>query len=111
MFLVSFFILIAGCILFIYASTFTLFDVNVTKVMEIHVPSKSYKLGVFHVPSNAVSQCYIQIRQLDSGDVLQSYERYNYVNDYRLFGDTLRLTLSDTSFRERCADTIYLKLP
>jgi hypothetical protein len=113
-YLTIFFILIVVIIAgyFIYkASTFNMFDVEISKVAEIEVPNKLYKIGLFFIPSNASSQSYIQIKKLGNEEVLQNYERYNYVNDYKLFNDTLRLILSDTSFTERKADTIFFKLP
>ena len=92
--------------------TFKLFDVEITKVQEIDVPNKSYKLGLFYLPSNATSQSYIQVKQLDNaeGVILKNYERYNFIKDYKVYNDTLRLILCDTIFN-RPADTILLKLP
>lgn len=104
-------VVVAGVSYFIYkASTFNVFDVEISKIAEIEIPNK-YKIGVFYLPSNASSQSYIQIRRLENGEVLQNYERYNFVNDYKLFNDTLRLVLSDTSFVKRKTDTLFFKIP
>jgi len=64
-------------IYFVYkVSTFSMFDVEISQVVEIGVPHKPYKIGVFYLPSNASSQSYIQIRQIGNEEVLQNYERY-----------------------------------
>jgi hypothetical protein len=104
-------VVVAGVSYFIYkASTFNVFDVEIRKIAEIEIPTK-YKIGVFYLPSNASSQSYIQIRRSENGEVLKNYERYNFVNDYKLFNDTLSLVLSDTSFVKRKADTLFFKIP
>ena len=113
-YLTIFFILIVVSIVGYFinkASTFDMFDVEISKVAEIEVPNKLYKIVLFYIPSNASSQSYIQIKQLGKEEALQNYESYNYVNNYKLFNDKLRLILSDTSFTERKADTIFFKLP
>jgi hypothetical protein len=113
-YLIIFFILILLIFLgyYIYkASTFNVFDVEIIKVAEIEVPNKSYKIGLYYLPSNASSQSYIQVKSLGNQEVLQNFERYNFLNDYKLLNDTLRLVLSDTSFIERKADTVFFRLP
>jgi len=104
-------VIVTGVSYFIYkVFTFNLFDGEISKVAEIDVPNK-YKIGIFYLPSNASSQSYIQIRRLENQDVLENYERYNFLNDYKLCNDTLRLILSDTSLVERKVDTLFFKIP
>jgi hypothetical protein len=92
-------------------STFTLFDENdIRKIADIEFADKIYRL--YYIPSNATSQSYIQVRRVldNSEDVVKSFERYNYVNDYRLMNDTLRLILSDTISYAPRADTLFVEL-
>jgi len=92
---------------------FTMFDVKIEKITEIKVPNKFYRIGLYYLPGNATSQDYIQVKRLGNRDtVLQNYERYNFVSDYRIIDDiNLRLILRDTTFSDRKADTVFLKLP
>lgn len=108
--LVSIIILVLGYLTYKVA-TFEIFEVELNEIAVIQLPDRSYGIGLYFLPSNASSQSYIQIRNLNTDTVLQSYERFNFVNEYKINKDILRLVLSDTSLAFRKPDTFYLKLP
>lgn len=65
----------------------------------INVPNKSYKLGVFYMPSNATIQSAIQVRKQfkDKEEIINTYERYNYMDTCSLLNDTtFMLVIRDT---------------
>ena len=71
--------------------------VNVLTV--INIPNKSYKLGVFYIPSNATIQSAIQVRKqfMDNQEIINTYERYNYMDTCSLINDTtFMLVIRDT---------------
>ncbi|MDR1877786.1 MAG: hypothetical protein LBQ84_09205 [Flavobacteriaceae bacterium] len=78
-------------------STFTIFDDEFKVVESIKIPDKNYIIRIYHIPSNASSQSYIQIRKIENGveEVLESYEQFDHLNSYSLKKDTLVLTISD----------------
>lgn len=99
---------------FIYQlSTFSLFEEEIKVIKEIRVPNKKYLLRVYYIPSNATTQSYIQVRKVEKNTefVLQSYERFNYLNGYKFIGrDTLNLSISDTSFVHAPIEEVKFKL-
>lgn len=101
---------------FIYLiATLSLFDENSLQLInELEVPNKEYTLRLYYIPSNATSQSYIQVRKviLNEEEVIENYERYNFINGYEFTNDSIfQLVLSDTLFIDRKIDTIQLKLP
>ena len=108
--LIGILILAAGY--FIYRiATFEIFEVELQEIATLQVPNRSYKIGLFYLPSNASSQSYIQIRNLTTDTVLQNFEKYNYIKEYKIYNDSLRLVLTDSSgISNLKADTFYLKL-
>lgn len=81
-------------------STFSLFDDEFKMLEKFNIPNKNYSIKIYYIPSNASSQSYIQIRKIENGveEVLESYERFNYLKNYEILNqDTLKLTISDTS--------------
>lgn len=78
-------------------STFTLFGDEFKVVESIIVPDKNYTIKIYHIPSNASSQSYIQLRKIENGveEVLESYERFDHLDSYSLEKDTLVLSMSD----------------
>lgn len=105
-----------GIVLSVWAiykiSTFSLFDSENTEITEITIPNKDYKLKLYHVPSNATSQSYIQVRKIENEKeyVLRNYERYNYVVSHAIKNETLELVLKDTAAVNIKVDTVYVKL-
>lgn len=94
-------------------STFTLFNADFKVIEEVKVPNETDKLKIYYIPSNASSQSYIQIRKIKNGveEVLQSYERFNFLNEYEIIGqDTIKLVISDTS-KVKSKKEVKLKLP
>lgn len=73
-----------------------------TKEKELSVtdiPNRSYKVGVFYLPSNATIQSAIQVRKQFKGkeEIINTYERYNYMDTCRLINDTtFMLVIRDT---------------
>ena len=94
-------------------STFSLFEVNVKEVSKIKVPNKNFKIDIYYLPSNATSQDYIQVRNIEDGveNVIENFERYDCVVKIELKGDSiLSLVLKDTSLNATKADTFLLIL-
>lgn len=108
---------IAATLLLFYGmykfSTFSIFDDEFEMIENFRVPNKNYSLRIYFIPSNASSQSYIQVRKFENNieEVLQSYERFNYLNNYEILEeDTLRLLISDTS-KVNLKKEVKLKLP
>ncbi|MFM9949538.1 MAG: hypothetical protein ACKV1O_16490 [Saprospiraceae bacterium] len=94
-------------------ANFSIFDDEFKVIEQIDIPNKEYSLKIHYIPSNASSQSYIQIRKFEKNveEVLESYERYNYLNEYEIIGqDTLSLLISDTS-RINTEKEVKIKLP
>jgi hypothetical protein len=91
-------------------------NVKEKELFEIEVPNKPYKLRVVHMPSNATIQSSIQVRELYGNNeekVLQDYERYNYLESYKLLSDTaLMIVIKDTIsyLGSKHFDTMIVKL-
>ncbi|MDX2072692.1 MAG: hypothetical protein SFV55_29930 [Haliscomenobacter sp.] len=92
-------------------SNFTLFDNEFEVIESIKVPDKDYILKIYHIPSNATSQSYIQIRKIENGieDVLENYERFNHLENYALARDTLVLSVRDLGNAK--AEIVIKKIP
>lgn len=94
-------------------STFSLFDIEIKEVSIIDVPNQDFKVGVFYLPSNATSQDFIQVRKIqnDVGNVIGNFERYDFVVESELTGDSLlRIVLKDTSLNTVKPDTFLINL-
>lgn len=101
-------------ILFFYEIyKFSIFDDEVKMIENFRVPNKGYNLRIYFIPSNASSQSYIQVRKFENNaeEVLQSYERFNYLSSYKIInGEILKLSISDTS-RVDLKKEVQFKLP
>ena len=103
-------------LLIVYGSykmvTFSLFDDEFKVIKQIDVPNKKYFLRIYYIPSNASSQSYIQVKKIENGveEVLESYERHNYLKRYSIGQDTLSLLISDTTQINKEKE-IKIKLP
>lgn len=65
----------------------------------INIPNKNYKLGVYYLPANATIQSAIQIRKKfkEKEEIINTYERYNYMDTCSLLNDTtFMLVIRDT---------------
>lgn len=109
------FIRILLCIIFL--NTCTKNSVLETKAKELYlikVPNRDYKLSVVYLPSNATIQSAIQVRKKfkDKEDIINTYDRYNYVDTYSLKDDsTFMLVVRDTiSILGNKPDTIYVNI-
>ena len=105
------FILLAFCFYLIYS--FDLFPIENQKIVTISLLNKPYKITLIFIPSNATNRNYIQVRKTytTSEEVIKNYENYNFVNNYRIKGDTiLEMAISDTS-QTGVPDTFLLRLP
>ena len=82
--------------------TFAIFDEEFKEIETIRIPNKSYTIKIYHIPFNASSQSYIQIRKSENGveEVLQNYDRYDHINGYSIRKDTLKLGDSILSKQE-----------
>lgn len=94
-------------------STFKLFDDEIKIIEEFRPPSKNYTIRIYYIPSNAITQSYLQVRKIESGveEVLESYERFNYLDNYSVKVDTLIMSVSDTSAVKQIKERKKLKLP
>lgn len=92
-------------------STFSLFDDEFNVVESIQVPYKNYAIKIYHIPSNASSQSYIQIRKIEDcvEEVLESYERFDHLDSYSIERDTLIITISDLALSR--SEVKKFKLP
>lgn len=83
-------------------STFAIFDEEFKVIETISIPNKNYTIKIYHIPSNASSQSYIQIRKSENGveEVLQNYDRYDHISGYSIRKDTLKLGDSILSKQE-----------
>lgn len=81
-------------------ASFSIFDDEILLLEQIDIPGKEYDLRIYHIPSNASSQSYLQVREINNGveSVLESYKNYNFIDSYKLLlPDTFNLIISDTS--------------
>ena len=92
-------------------------NVKHKELSVIEVPGQSYKLQIVNIPSNATIQSSIQVRKLlddkEDEEILQDYERYNYLESYKLLGDTaLMIVVKDTIsyLGRKQLDTMIVKL-
>ena len=90
-------------------STFAIFDEEFKEIETISIPNKNYTIKIYHIPSNASSQSYIQIRKSENGveEVLQNYDRYDHINGYSIIKDTLKLKLGN-SILSKQGEKIFL---
>lgn len=92
-------ILFCLCIYAIYfIATFKIFDDEFKVIKEIYLPHKKYSIYIYHIPSNASSEDYIQVRKVSNGveEVLESFPRYNQLINCQIKQDTLILNIKDT---------------
>lgn len=91
-------------------STFAIFDEEFKVIETISIPNKNYTIKIYHIPSNASSQSYIQIRKSENGveEVLQNYDRYDHTNGYSIIKDTLKLKLGDSILSKQEEKTFLL---
>jgi hypothetical protein len=84
-----------------FNSSFELFADQPILLKSIPTTSKSSQINLYHIPSNATSQDYIQARKVSENgkeQVIANFERYTTLHDYRVWGDsTLQLILTETS--------------
>jgi hypothetical protein len=93
-------------------STFTLFDIEVEKLVDIEVPNQEYGLRIYHIPSNASLLDYIQVRKVmdNKENVIGNFERYDSLVSYSLADTALELRLINTVQMRPKVDTLILKL-
>lgn len=106
-------IVVVAVVFVIYKiSTFTLFDDELKKIVDIEVPNNDYKLRIYHVPSNATGLNYIQVRKLrdNQEDIIGNFERYDSLISYLLSDTLLELRLMNTISLRPTEDKVILKL-
>jgi hypothetical protein len=105
-----------GCVITIIIIGISFFSLliyfywGITRIFESEVPTlikkidigEQNKIEILYIAGNATSRNYTQIRKIDNKTnkkyLLESYEkRYNYLEKYKLNGDSLILVLRDTS--------------
>jgi hypothetical protein len=93
-------LIICTCIILINGCTNGYLLKGKTEVLySIKIPNKNYTLNVVYLPSNATIQSAIQVRKQfkDKGEVINTYERYNYMDTCELINDTtFMLVIRDT---------------
>lgn len=84
------------CVIY-FIATFKIFDDEFKVIKEINLPYKRYRIHIYHIPSNASSEDYIQVRKVENDveEVLESYPRYNQLINYQIKQDTLFLNIKD----------------
>lgn len=100
---------------FIYhsLSSFDLFEESSQQIKIIENTDRDYKIGIYYIPANATTQSNIQVRKLLNGqeEILQSFERYNFLESAEIRIDTLMIRVNDTSRNHVKAKNFYIKLP
>lgn len=78
---------------------FRLFDIQLIILQDLPVSNRQYRLRICYLPSNASSQSYIQVRKYtrDYEEIIDSFEKYNYLKNCYIEGDTAYLLVADTS--------------
>ncbi len=88
------------CIIFLNSCTNgSLLNSKTKELYSIKIPNKNYTLSIFHLPSSATIQSAIQVRKKfkDKEEVINTYERYNYMDTCFLINDTtFMLVIRDT---------------
>lgn len=94
-------------------ATFSLFDDDLTLVEEIELDNKDYSIKIYYIPSDATIQSSIQIRKVKDGieEVLQDYERYNFLESHKVKNDSLFIVINDTMRTRVKAKKLGIKLP
>lgn len=92
-----------------------LWNDNPLKIKTIELINMSYLLECYYLPSNATSQDYVQIRQVNKQTnaeiILENYERYQSVSNYKQLNDSLvSIILIDTSSYIQRRDTVLVKI-
>lgn len=94
-------ILVIVLFVFFYWNAINMLKPEAFILMErINVDEQS-EVKILYIPGNATSQNITQVRKINHETkeeyVLGNYERYNYLDQYWLEGDSLVLVLRDTS--------------
>lgn len=91
-------------------STFTIFDDEIEVIRIIKVPKKNYTIKIVHIPSNASSQSYIQVRIMenDKERVVKNYERYDRLVNYKINGDTLLLEINNSTLNNSVVKKFFM---
>ena len=96
-------------------SSFTLFDegLNLKAIETIELVDKKYNINIYYIPSNAATQPNIQIRKVqgDLEELIEVYERYNFLESYEVNNDSLFIVLNDTMRKHVKAKKFSVKLP
>ncbi|ASZ14361.1 hypothetical protein KTO58_02075 [Chitinophaga pendula] len=103
--------ILAAC----FSPSTKLFEVERRELVNISVPGKDYRVGIYYISGNATTQNCIQVMSFLNGDkkaVLKNYMRYNMLDSYKLINDTsLMLVVRDTiSYLGNQPDTFFLSL-
>jgi hypothetical protein len=92
-------------------ATFSIFDTEFKELKTIKIPNSNSKLIIYHLPSNASSQDFIQIRKIENQveTVIENFENYDLVNDVTFKNDSiLKIIIGKTTVNK--TDTIELKI-
>lgn len=94
-------------------SSFDLFEESSQSIKTIENPGRDYKIGIYYMPANATTQSNIQVRKLLNGqeEILESFERYNFLESTDIRNDTLMIRVKDTSRNHVKAKSFFIKLP
>lgn len=88
-------------------ATFSIFDTEFRQLKTVNIPKSSSKLIIYHLPSNASSQDFIQIRKVENKveTVIESFENYDLLNDLSFINDsTLKVIIGKSTVNR--TDTI-----
>lgn len=92
---------------------FSIFEEFPILIAKLDVPNQNYKIELYHIPSNASSQDYIQVRIVYSEStfkVIKNYKRYNFGKLNFITDTSMQIMLIDTLRDANTAlmDTIIL---
>lgn len=107
-------VFLLGGIFFMSCKNGALLNSKAKLLYSTKVPGKEYNINVLYLPSNATIQSAIQVRKKykDKEDIIETYERYNYMDTCRLISDTtFMIVIRDTiSVLGNKPDTIMLSI-
>lgn len=90
-------------------ATFSIFETEFKELKTIKIPNSNSILVVYHLPSNASSQEYIQIRKVENQveTVIENFENYDLVNGISFKNDSILKIIIGKSTANKI-DTIEL---
>lgn len=112
--LVALFCTSLAFVLFVYCRN-GLLEVEPSISLQTIPIDKDNEICIEYSRGNATSRDYLQVFKKNNKErkvyILENYERYNYLVEYNLIGDSLTLILKDTiTHHVECIDTFCINI-